>query len=561
MRGPFSLSTKPYNPENQAPREPPPIMSLDAILSPTAGGEPPFTDARAAREWLKLLPLINIQQSRLELDEMFGQLNASRIDAVELLKSLEVLREAVHTTQNGLLSHYTGKPLPLLEHETQRWNEAQSLWAQLETAYARCWRAARDGHGGLDEHHALIAERTLRYGAYVARGHLLVYRPVPAEIWQRLFTRYHLAEAANLARHTVRDSLIELHGSSMPQAMLIHALLLAAGGIRQLSSKQLLWLDRCLEVLATRTTLDLQAATLHGKTSLQIDLAAPAPALRLSKPLTGASVREIDTLALAQVLTKRIKSLREGELPQQLGLGTELAPQAAEALLTDLYRRWCELPTELPLRRPTGTRRIPVELELASLQHQLARGTLPPAPDDIQHLDRQALEKLQLFGQTSASTRPAPLRTRESEQWEILRETAQELLLARPNSSTTRVHLQQLIGVALEGQYLAGITRSLEESAGQYHVGVRLLPGTPQPAQARPTDLVRAGQRNYSEILLLPANPVLKSQASLLLPNGWHRPSRLLDIWDGTLLYRVRLVQALERGNNFERVLYAPAGS
>ena len=560
MRGPFSLRTKPYNPENQALKELPHIMSLDAILPPSAGGEPPFADARAAREWLKLLPLINTLQSRLELDEMFSQLNASQIDAVELLKTLEVLREAIHTTQKGLLPHYTGKPLPLLEHEAQRWSEAQALWAQLETAYARCWRAAREGHTGLVEHHALIAERTLRYGAYVARGHLLIYRPVPAEIWQRLFMRYQLTEEAGLARHAVRDSLIELHGSSMPQSMLIHVLLLAASGARQLSSKQLLWLDRCLEVLATRTTVSPQAASPHGKASLQIDLAAPAPALRASKPLTGASVREIDTLALAQVLTKRIKLLREGELPQRLGLGTELAPQAAEALLTDLYRRWCELPTDLPYRRQNTARQVPVEVALASLQRQLAHH-MPPPPEDSLRLDRRALEELQLFGQTSASIRPAPHRTEDPEEWEILRETAQELLLARPNSSSTRIHLQQLIGIALGGQYLAAITRSLEESAGQHQISVRLLPGTPLPALARPTDLVRLGQRDYSEILLLPASPAMKSQASLLLPSGWYRPGRLLDIWDGTLLYRVRLVQALERGSNFDRVLYTPAGS
>ena len=77
-------------------------MSLAAILPPTSGGTPPFANVREAQEWLTLLPLINIRQSRLELAEAFAQLNESRIDAVELLKILELLREAVQITELGL---------------------------------------------------------------------------------------------------------------------------------------------------------------------------------------------------------------------------------------------------------------------------------------------------------------------------------------------------------------------------------------------------------------------------------------------------------------------------
>lgn len=533
-------------------------MSLDAILPPSSGGTPPFADAREAREWLKLLPLINIDQSALELCEAFEQLNAARINTVELLKILELLRDAIHSTQDGLRQYYCGKPLPLLESENQHWHIAQILWSLLETAYARCWRAILDGQPGLDEHHALIAERTLRYGCHIARGHLLVYQPVPQEIWQRLFDRYRLAEEAGVARLTVRDSLIEIHGTTMPQALLIHALLLAASGARQLTAKQLIWLDHRLEVLAARTTLSPHSQALPGKTCLQIDLAAPAPALRVGKPLTGPSVREIDTLALAQVLTKRIKLLRQGELPQKLGLGTELGPQAAEALLTELYRRWCELPTEMPLRRKSEPRHCSAGLELANLHRLVDNGKIPPPPEDTVGMDRRSLQELQLFGRTSASQRAQEKKPAVEEQWEMLRESAQEVLLARAPGSPSRIGLQQLVGIAADGQYLLGVSRTLEDSANQLEIGVRLLPGLPQPIMARPIDLVRMGQNKYSEVLLLPAVPELRAQPTLILPLTWHRQGRFLDIWDGQHLFRVKLVQALERGADYERVLFAP---
>lgn len=536
-------------------------MSLDAVSSPSTGGASPFADAREAKEWLKLLPLINTQQSLLELSDALRQLNDSRLDAVELLKILELLRESIHTTQDGELLQYIGKPLPLTHIEMQHWHKAQDLWTLLETAYARCWRAAHDGNADITEHLALIAERSLRYGSYVARGYQLIYRQVPEEIWQRLFSRYQLAESAGVARTTVRDSLIEIHGTTMPQTMLVHALLLVAGESRKLTSKQMLWLDHRLEVLASRTSLAPQAPALPGKTSLQIDLAAPGPALRMSKPLSGTGVREIDTLVLAQVLSKRIKLLREGELPQKLGLGTEIGPQAAEALLTELYRRWCELPTPIPLRRKTGARFALAGLGIVNLHRLISSGGLPPSPEDNLSVDRRELEQIKLYGHTAASARTPVKHPSISEQWEILQETAQEYQLLRPAASNARIGLQQLVGIAPDGPFLLGIARSLEESGNQLQISVRLLPGEPQAVAARPIDLVRLGQSTYTEILLLNAAPALKAPPSLITPTGWYRQGRILDVWDGAHLYRVRLAQVLERGTDFERVLFAPAGN
>lgn len=537
-------------------------MSLAAILPPTSGGTPPFANVREAQAWLTLLPLINIRQSRLELAEAFAQLNESRIDAVELLKILELLREAVQITELGLQQYYAGKPLPLLPDEVTYWQDAQQLWELAETAYARCWRSIVDGEAALAGHHALIAERALSYGSRVARGYLLVYRPVPQAVWQRLFERYQIAEQAGIAAEVVRDSLIDIHGKSMPQAMLIHALLLAASNTRHLSGKQLLWLDRRLEVFATRTSLARHAPTPPGRASLQIDLSVPGPALRTGQLLQGDGVRGIDTLALAQMLMRRIKPLREGELPQNIGLGAELAPRVAERVLTDQYRHWCELPTRLAHRPGEKIRVCPVALELANLQRLIAGGKLAPPPADHTQLDRRDLERLQLFGHVSAGARaPAESIPGSSESWDLLHESALDLLLARPAGGAARIGLQQLVGIALNSHYLVGTARTLEDAGDWLEIGLRLLPGIPVAAMARATDLARLGQAKYSEILLLPEIPALKAPPSLILPVGWFRPSRLIDIWDGETLRRMRLAQLAERGADYERVLYAPAGS
>ena len=537
-------------------------MSFDRTPQPEQTGQPPFATAREAREWLKLLPLINTLQSSLELRELLDELNRSRIDALELLKSLELLREAVHTTEEGLNIHFVGKPLPLSSGELQRWQEAQTLWTLFETAYGRCWLAARQNIATLAEHQALLAERTLRYALFVARGYLLVYRPVPVAIWQRLFDYYRQAEDSGLAHITIRDNLVDIHGSSTPQAMLIHVLLLASAGPRLLSSKQLLWLDKRLEVLATRTSLALHSASLPGKSCLQIDLSLPAPALRASRPLAGLMVREIDTLALAQVLTKRIRLLREGELPEKLGLGSELAPSTAESLLTECYRRWCDLPTERPVRPPATVKTAAIAPGLINLQRLIAARQLPPPPQDASSLSKRDLEALSLFGYISAEQRSTPDIAAVTEPWSVLQSTLQDVLLSRPLNSSIRIGLQQLLGITTEaGQTLAGVVRSLEDKEDRMEIGLRLLPGLPQPVMARAMDLARIGQEKYNEALLLPPIPQQETPVSLIIPVAWYRQGRLLDIWDGKILFKVRLVQTLERGSDYERVRFVAAGT
>lgn len=92
-------------------------------------------------------------------------------------------------------------------------------------------------------------------------------------------------------------------------------------------------------------------------------------------------------------------------------------------------------------------------------------------------------------------------------------------------------------------------------------IGLRLLPGLPQPVMARAMDLARIGQEKYNEALLLPPIPQQETPVSLIIPVAWYRQGRLLDIWDGKILFKVRLVQTLERGSDYERVRFVAAGT
>ena len=56
----------------------------------------------------------------------------------------------------------------------------------------------------------------------------------------------------------------------------------------------------------------------------------------------------------------------------------------------------------------------------------------------------------------------------------------------------------------------------------------------------------------------LSAVPALNSQASLVLPAGYFKPKRVIEVYADTSS-KVRLTQLIERGADFERVAYEQA--
>jgi hypothetical protein len=94
----------------------------------------------------------------------------------------------------------------------------------------------------------------------------------------------------------------------------------------------------------------------------------------------------------------------------------------------------------------------------------------------------------------------------------------------------------------------------MEGENGDLHAGVRLLPGSPAGCAVRATG-VNVQNEKFSPALLLGAVPAINSPMSILLPPGWFKPKRVLDlIVDG--LTRIRLLEVLERGLDYERVTF-----
>ncbi|MBE9608972.1 hypothetical protein [Chitinilyticum piscinae] len=539
-------------------------MSLSPrAIQPDSGSPAPFADARAAREWLKLLPLINTPLAHSDLRQALEQMNQSSLAALEKLKILEQFRETIHLVQDDWMRALLAKPLPLNPVEHQQWLQLVQLWELTSDGYATCWLAAIEEDAGVLQYRALLAERTLYYGVRILHAHALAYQAQPEHYWQRLFAHYSWARQLGDATERVRDSLCQAtSGVSNVESLFIQALLFSAGNPQQLSQRQQQWLYPVLELLAPRTRLGSDAPGLNQFAPLRIDLDQPAAPQRRPNLPQGAGSLAIDTLALAQTLSKRIKLLRQGEAPAQLGLGNGLSGEACESLLRDLYRHWCEQPAERKL--PRKEQQSHLELAGAGLTNQhrwIARGRYAPPPIKQQTVygNRDVLD-IQMFGQTTRKLVAPVLAEAEREEWQLVDETALGVRLQRPLGGQ-RLQLQQLLTLRLGEQLLCGSVRWLEICADSITIGIRLLPGVPSPAAARTIEAVRLGQEAFTEVLLLPAMAALKEPNSLLQPPGWFRQGRVIELWDGSKLHKLRMQKVIERGCDFERVHIVPAGS
>jgi hypothetical protein len=93
--------------------------------------------------------------------------------------------------------------------------------------------------------------------------------------------------------------------------------------------------------------------------------------------------------------------------------------------------------------------------------------------------------------------------------------------------------------------------------SGEVQVGIRLVPGMPQPIALR-----TAGLAGASELcrpgFLLPRIDSLQIPPSLICPAGTFRTERIVELFDDTVGL-VKLKRVMDYGTDFERAQYEPA--
>jgi hypothetical protein len=524
----------------------------------SAEAHPDFTDLAACNAWLAELPLVNVAPSHMRLLDQLRELNRFALPPAERLKVLEALREPIYFVQAEQIKKLANKPLPLTQVERGIFSNIAELWQALLTGYQRCLKSAADGQ--LQGETALSCQRALDCVASNMFAHCRVYRAFPGSYWKALHQLYCHAEQAKESVTSVVDPVRKTEVSC--SEVYVRALLLLLANPSEQLQKQLLQIEKWLELWAQYVPVRRAQPADQGLPPLLLDFSAPAGAYR-EADAAGRSVSAwLDTGELAQALKKFVVLLRKGESPASLGLGEDCAMPGAEQLLVLLFRLWCEGKTERVPARRKASESAQVCGTIASVHFHIS-GKVFSQPGNATELSKRQRDEIATFGHASTRHDDAYVRTQGEalEEWQLRDESLSGLRIVRPAASSgARYAHTQLIAVrpADAKSFLLGAIRWLRtDEAGDLQAGIRIIPGVPRAVAARPTG-INAQAEKFVPALLCPAVPALAAPASLILPPGWYRPKRVLEIYS-TSSEAMLLTGVVERGSDFERVAVEPA--
>src|SRR5207245_1454445 len=499
-------------------------------LSPSAA--PEFVDAASCKAWLEHVPLANVGVAQQQLLGQLVELNRFPISAANRLAVMETLREAVNFVQIEQAKRFTNRALPLAEAEAAVFRDTDALWAQMRLSYLRCLDSAASGATVLRAQGALICQRLLAYAGLRMFHHYRAYREIPAQDWRALHESYAKAEELEVSEEPVKDFLNrDVHDSS-PRIAYARAVLMHMSNPNELTQRQLTFIAFLLERWAAKLEVLRDPIDEGDGLPLVADLAGERCPERVAgaPPQARAGIRYLDARKLAKSLKNRINLLRKGESPAQLSLGEDCVQPSCEQLLVFLFRQWCQ-PKAVRLERRPAADAAKVSSDMQAIYHALSGTGSKDTPGSV------------------------------LEEWQLEDESAQGLRMVRRGASPGgRLSHGQLVAVrpGEAKNFILGQVRWLMGAEnGDVSAGVRLLPGLPQAIAVRATGL-NAPNEKYLPALSLSKVPALNAPASLVLPPGWYKPKRVIELMTDPPT-RVALTEVLDRGTDFERLGYEAA--
>ena len=532
-----------------------PDFDLPAI---SADARPEFTDAASCTTWLTELPLVNVAPSQIRLLDQLQEMNRFDILPAERLKVLEMLREPIYFVQAEQIKKLANKPLPLTQVERGIFRHVVELWQELLTGYLRCLASAADGK--LQGQTARICQRALDCVASNMFAHCRVYHAFPGSYWLALHRLYCHAEEAKENISGVPDPVKKTDVSC--SEVYVRALLLILANPNEQLQKQLLQTESWLARWAQHVPVRRKPPEDKSLPLLLLDSSAAAGAYREADASGRTASAWLDTSELAQALKRLVVLLRKGESPASLGLGEDCAMPSAEQLLVLLFRLWCQGNTERVPTRRSVSEKAQVCSGLASMHFHIS-GKVFSQPGHATQLSKRQRDEIATFGHASSRHDDAYVKAQGEalENWLLRDESLSGLRIERPAAASgARYAHTQLLAVrpADAKSFLLGVVRWLRtDSDDNLHAGIHVIPGVPRAVAARPTGINAQAER-FVPAIYCPAVAALAAPASLILPPGWYRPKRVLEIYsEGS--ESILLTGVLERGSDFERVAVAPA--
>ncbi len=518
-------------------------------LAPDAA--PDFTDASACTKWLRELPLVNVPAAHAALLEELEELNRCSIAPTERLKIMELLREPVTFVQKEYAKKIASRPAPLAYPERRIFADVSALWSALSGGYRHCLQAAADGSPGAGI--ALMCQRVLWCAGEKMVACYETYYDVPERDWHALHRAFAFSEERQVAAEEVAHPLRKNKLTSCTETY-AQVLLLDLASPSKLTPRQIELISPWLEHWAVKVSVvPTPQSGGADMAPLCVDLEGSAGASR--RVAQGEALRFLDLEDLRKSTRRRVGLLRKGESPASLGLGDDVTAPLAESLLMMLYRQWFEDKHSRALPRHGASGTAQICSGMAAIHYFVTGQTFRPR-GGRRELSKAQHEEIATFGRVASRHEEASGLSGDfaSETWQIKDESASGLRLERiDQAATARLVIGQLLGIrpADAKGFLLCTVRWLSVSAAfDLRIGVQILPGVPLGIAIRPASPTTG---DYTQAFMLPAVAALRSPDTLVVPSGWFKPQRAIEVLtEGS--HTLQLSAIVDRGSDFERV-------
>lgn len=512
------------------------------------------------------LPLANPAVALEQIDLMLDGLKATPPSADVYLAILEQIRIPLCFVAEEIARSYHNKPLPLGEFEESRFQSVVNTFRKMSRAYNHC---AQGVHADPNDpqfapYMAGILHRNLYYTGAIIHEHYRARQELPRGIWLDLHGYYETAEEWGIATVPVPDPLEGEQHSTHCAATYITLLLIDSASPYSHSVRDQNLIRRWAYLWAPLVSIEPVDSDLEIPPFI-VDLMQDKPLHPASNSMVGNSARRLDTSRLAVHIANIQHQLEQRMLPSQLGLGEETNSHVRK-LLARLVGPWTQHSIPRRFRRYAATGHVKLCSGFEAM-HLAISGKAFVQPEAARTYSRKDFEDLATFRHMVEPEKGLHIRQCNldfpEDQWEVINHSANGFRLSRSIAGQALIHGQLLALCPHDGEhYLLGVASWLmqETSEGNLILGVSVLPGLPQAVALRPDEGARGNGEPYVRAFLLPRVEAIGAPASLVIPSGIYRAERPASLACGDSIQPVILKHLLDRGPDFDRVSYEPAG-
>ncbi len=557
---------------------------------------------KAVAEWVDALPMANIGETSRQVFKTIVEFNRIEIPSLSRIKSAELLREPIAYISNNLQKYFYDASFPLTAKNRKIAVLNRELYTELSLAYKNYISAVLSGHAGKVDRKLLIIamHRALRYLSMMITQSLMIYDPVPADVWREIHQLYAFAESKGMQNQPVRERDDAGQASSIAQ-LYKQILLFSISSPYRMRQREIREIMHALDGWCRITRLEPVTNTTTSDCQFITRLASDSPPLHhtLVEPEEEEHCRMLDTHDLVASLQDALANTPDGAVVHEVQhsgaqFSRQLLEQLTETLSTAPKREFVRTKLNFELKVAVGINAINSLLSRGREQ-KVAPTELPTDSElawltnDLNGFQNEAngagVTQLTLEGydvsieetivassiEDDGSVRPfttswqtgIPDQQIDTYACKTVNESAGGYCINWQGAQAPKVKIGEVIGIQSatnRNQFSIGISRWMKNIPGQgLLLGMQIIAPGSEAIDVHHLKGEEITAHVYKG-LLLPEGKDSKQHATLILPTLPFRPGSLISIDDGRDEMKARLSSLLETSGAFSHFSFSYLG-